>query len=66
MYNNINVPVDHINIYLISCVSAGKSTVLNAIFCQDYTQTRIKRTIIVPSFYRKKLLTKTRYKNFIR
>ena len=39
----------HINICLVGCVSAGKSTILNAFFGQDYAQCKIKRTTMIPN-----------------
>lgn len=38
-----------INICLVGCVSAGKSTILNAFFGQDYAQCKIKRTTMMPN-----------------
>lgn len=39
----------HINVCLVGCVSAGKSTILNAFFGQDYAQCKIKRTTMMPN-----------------
>ena len=39
----------YINICLVGCVSAGKSTILNAFFGQDYAQCKIKRTTMMPN-----------------
>jgi GTPase SAR1 family protein len=39
----------NINICLVGCVSAGKSTILNAFFGQDYAQCKIKRTTMMPN-----------------
>ena len=39
----------YINICLVGCVSAGKSTVLNAFFGHDYAQCKIKRTTMMPN-----------------
>lgn len=39
----------YINICLVGCVSAGKSTVLNAFFSNDYAQCKIKRTTMMPN-----------------
>lgn len=44
--NNSN---DCINICLVGCVSAGKSTILNAFFGQEYAQTKIRRTTMIPN-----------------
>lgn len=38
----------YISLCLVGCVSAGKSTILNAFFGQDYAQCKIKRTTMVP------------------
>ncbi len=42
------LPIDNINICLLGCVSAGKSTILNTIICEDITQSKIKRTTMMP------------------
>lgn len=44
--NNSN---DCINICLVGCVSAGKSTIINAFFGQEYAQARIRRTTMIPN-----------------
>lgn len=38
-----------INMCLVGCVSAGKSTILNAFFGKDLTQCKIKRTTMMPN-----------------
>ena len=43
MFTN-TTPIDNINIAIVGCVSAGKSTIMNAMFCQDFSQCKIKRT----------------------
>lgn len=43
--------IDCINICLVGCVSAGKSTILNAFFGQDYAQCKIKRTTMMPNIF---------------
>jgi GTPase Era involved in 16S rRNA processing len=40
---------NYISICLIGCVSAGKSTILNAFFGDDYAQCKIKRTTMMPN-----------------
>ena len=45
--NNSN----NINICLVGCVSAGKSTILNAFFGRDYAQCKIKRTTMMPNVF---------------
>jgi GTPase SAR1 family protein len=45
--NNSNL----VNICLVGCVSAGKSTILNAFFCQEYAQCKIKRTTMMPNIF---------------
>lgn len=45
------IPVDNINICFVGGVSTGKSTILNAIFCEELTQCKIKRTTMVPTIY---------------
>ena len=49
--NKINIPQDNINICFVGGVSTGKSTILNAIFCEQLTQCKIKRTTMVPTVY---------------
>ena len=44
-------PVENINIAILGCVSAGKSTILNAMFCQDLSQCKIKRTTMMPTAF---------------
>ena len=39
------IPTDNINICVVGGVSTGKSTFLNAIFCEQLTECKIKRTI---------------------
>jgi len=45
------VPIDNINLCFVGGVSTGKSTILNAIFCEELTQCKIKRTTMVPTIY---------------
>ena len=45
------VPIENINLCFVGGVSTGKSTVLNAIFCEELTQCKIKRTTMVPTIY---------------
>ncbi len=47
----ISIPKDNINICFVGGVSTGKSTILNAIFCEQLTQCKIKRTTMVPTVY---------------
>jgi GTP-binding protein EngB required for normal cell division len=49
--NIIVPPADNINICFVGGVSTGKSTILNAIFCEELTQCKIKRTTMVPTIY---------------
>lgn len=49
--NLISIPKDNINICFVGGVSTGKSTILNAIFCEQLTQCKIKRTTMVPTVY---------------
>jgi GTPase Era involved in 16S rRNA processing len=41
----------YLNICLVGCVSAGKSTILNAFFGQDFAQCKIKRTTMIPNVF---------------
>ena len=45
------IPTDNLNICIVGCVSAGKSTILNAMFCQDLSQSKIKRTTMMPTVF---------------
>lgn len=45
------IPVDNINICIVGGVSTGKSTFLNAIFCEKLSECKIKRTTMVPTVY---------------
>ena len=45
------VPIDNINICILGTVSAGKSTILNSMFCQDFSQSKIKRTTMMPTAF---------------
>jgi GTP-binding protein EngB required for normal cell division len=48
---NNRVPTENVNICFVGGVSTGKSTILNAIFCEQLTQCKIKRTTMVPTIY---------------
>ena len=41
----------HINIGICGAVSAGKSTLLNSLFVEQYSEMKIKRTTMVPQVY---------------
>jgi len=47
----MQLPIDNLNICLVGCVSSGKSTILNTMFCEDLTQTKIKRTTMIPCIF---------------
>ena len=47
----LQIPKGNINICFVGGVSTGKSTILNAIFCEQLTQCKIKRTTMVPTVY---------------
>lgn len=52
LYDDDNiVPIDNINLCFVGGVSTGKSTILNAIFCEELTQCKIKRTTMIPTIY---------------
>lgn len=42
---------ENINMCIIGGVSTGKSTLLNALFCENLSQSKIKRTTMVPVIY---------------
>jgi GTP-binding protein EngB required for normal cell division len=46
---SVQSELNYVNICLVGCVSAGKSTILNAFFGQDYAQCKIKRTTMMPN-----------------
>jgi GTP-binding protein EngB required for normal cell division len=48
---NSRIPADNVNLCFVGGVSTGKSTILNAIFCEQLTQCKIKRTTMVPTIY---------------
>lgn len=45
------IPIENINLCFVGGVSTGKSTILNAIFCEELTQCKIKRTTMTPTIY---------------
>ena len=45
------LPIDNINICILGTVSAGKSTILNTLFCEDLSETKIKRTTMMPTYF---------------
>jgi GTP-binding protein EngB required for normal cell division len=47
----MELPIDNLNVCLVGCVSSGKSTILNTMFCEDLTQTKIKRTTMTPCIF---------------
>jgi predicted GTPase/thymidine kinase len=47
----IDIPPENINISLLGSVSTGKSTVLNAIFCHELSQSSLKRTTMNPFIF---------------
>lgn len=49
MYDDNFLESEYLNLCLVGCVSAGKSTILNAFFGQDYAQCKIKRTTMIPN-----------------
>lgn len=48
---NLQIPKENVNMCFVGGVSTGKSTILNAIFCEQLTQCKIKRTTMVPTVY---------------
>lgn len=46
-----HLPIDNVNMCILGCVSAGKSTILNAMFCQDFSESKIKRTTMIPTAF---------------
>lgn len=47
----MELPIDNLNVCLVGCVSSGKSTILNTMFCEDLSQTKIKRTTMTPCIF---------------
>lgn len=48
---SVYLPIDNVNMCILGCVSAGKSTILNAMFCQDFSESKIKRTTMIPTAF---------------
>jgi len=46
-----NIIQPTINFGIIGCVSSGKSTLLNSLFCDTYSDMKIKRTTMIPQVY---------------
>jgi predicted GTPase len=51
MANSFNILQPTINFGIIGCVSSGKSTLLNSLFCDTYSDMKIKRTTMIPQVY---------------
>ena len=49
--NDQNIPLNNLNISLIGGVSCGKSTFVNALFCNELAQSSIKRTTMCPTIF---------------
>jgi predicted GTPase len=49
--NDYNIIQPTINFGIIGCVSSGKSTLLNSLFCDTYSDMKIKRTTMIPQVY---------------
>jgi predicted GTPase len=51
-----------INIAIIGCISSGKSTILNSLFAETYSDMKIKKTTMCPQVYStdKKILSPTK------
>lgn len=49
--NGQNIPLNNLNISLIGGVSCGKSTFVNALFCNELAQSSIKRTTMCPTIF---------------
>jgi hypothetical protein len=45
------IPSENINICFVGGVSTGKSTGLNSVFCEQFTECKIKRTTMLPTVY---------------
>tara|TARA_B110000208_G_scaffold48623_1_gene64205 strand:+ start:68 stop:2071 length:2004 start_codon:yes stop_codon:yes gene_type:complete len=52
----------NINIAIVGCISSGKSTLLNSIFIEQYSNMKIKRDTMVPQVY-KETNDETKYKS---
>ena len=51
LINGFNIIQPTINFGIIGCVSSGKSTLLNSLFCDTYSDMKIKRTTMIPQVY---------------
>jgi len=49
--NGFNIIQPTINFGIIGCVSSGKSTLLNSLFCDTYSDMNIERTTMIPQVY---------------
>jgi len=49
--DGFNIIQSTINFGIIGCVSSGKSTLLNSLFCDTYSDMKIKRTTMIPQVY---------------
>jgi GTPase SAR1 family protein len=49
--NAFNIIQPTINFGIIGCVSSGKSTLLNSLFCDTYSDMKIKRTTMIQQVY---------------
>lgn len=49
---------EYINICIVGCVNAGKSTILNAFFGNDYAECKIKRSTMIPNIFIETDITK--------
>jgi len=52
----------NLNIAIVGCISSGKSTLLNSIFIEQYSNMKIKRDTMVPQVY-KETNDETKYKS---
>lgn len=41
----------YVDVAIVGCVSTGKSTLMNAIFAEQYSDMKVKRTTMVPQIY---------------
>ncbi len=57
-----------LNIGIIGCISSGKSTLMNSLFSETYSDMKIKKTTMCPQVYKtnKKISKSKRYANDIR
>ena len=45
------LPIRNLNLCMVGCISSGKSTLINTLFCKELIQTKMKRTLLNPCIF---------------